>query len=120
MTRRKSLRRKTRLRALGNTAHARRERASWYMAFVATRPCIGRLLAVTGNECSAGRVYVHHAFGRRVADGDLKTIPLCEKHHREWHEHRGIFEGWDRDRRKTWSAWAVEFTRLEYTEELPF
>jgi hypothetical protein len=41
-------------------------------------------------------------------------------HHRDWHEHRGIFEGWSRERREAWKTWSVEFTRLEYNDEFPF
>lgn len=108
----KPLRRSKPLRARGKTKYARRERDFAYMGFVASRPCLARLLSVHWVGCE-GRIHVHHAFGRRVADSDLKTIPLCDKHHREWHEHRRLFEGWDRDRRNTWSLWAVEFTRLE-------
>lgn len=106
------LRRKTRLRPVGKTSHAKRPRDFEHMAWVSTRPCLARLLSARGLECE-GRIHVHHAFGRRVVDGDQKTIPLCDKHHREWHVHNGIFNDWDRARRQAWSTWAVSFTQLE-------
>ena len=110
------LKRKTRLRARGKTSHARRERDFGWMGRVAQMACIARLLNATGNTCD-GPVHVHHAFGRRVVDSDRKTIPLCRHHHECWHQHKGEFYTWDRDRRKHWSTWAVEFVRLELVGE---
>lgn len=109
---RKPLRRGKRLNRRGKTKHARRERDFEYMAWVSTRPCLARFQDATGSRCS-GRIHVHHAFGRRVADSDKKTIPLCDACHRAWHNHSGVFEGWDRERRHQWSLWAVEFTQIE-------
>lgn len=112
----KRLSRRTRLKARGKTSHARRHRDAAYMGKVAQLACLARLLNVQGNDCD-GAVQVHHAFGRRVVDADRKTIPLCRKHHIEdWHEHRGVFAGWDRERRQHWSTWAIEYTRLELGE----
>lgn len=107
------LRGKPMSRKRGKTAHARRPRDFAYMGFVASRPCLARLLGVQGNDCE-GRIVVHHAFGRRAANADRQTIPLCDGHHRAWHEHRGTFKGWDKERRRTWSRWAIEFTGLEH------
>lgn len=109
------LSRKTRLRARGNTSHARRPRDQEYMGKVAAMACLGRLLPATGYHCQ-GRVNVHHAFGRYATDSDRKTIPLCEACHRNYHNHSGVFAGWSKERRKTWSTWAVEFVRLEVGE----
>src|SRR5215218_3929929 len=109
------LKRYTRLRARGKTAHARRERDWVYMAFVRSRPCIARLLA-QGFECE-GRIEANHVGGRYGADSDRRCIPMCSKHHEDWTGRvggRGLFAGWPVSRRREWGAKAVEATLAAY------
>jgi hypothetical protein len=53
-----------------------------------------------------GRIEAHHA-GKHPGVGmkahDWTAIPLCTAHHRAWHRHEGPFDGWDKDKRRSWS-----------------
>lgn len=116
MLRRTPLRRKTRLRPRGKTAHARRERDWVYMAFVRSRPCIARLLVPTGNECE-GPIEADHIGGRYGQDSDRRCVPLCRKHHRQ---RTGVvggggpWAGWSLERKRAWGAGAIAATLAEY------
>jgi len=112
----KRLRRYSRLKAKGKTAHARRPRDFDYMGKVAKLPCVVReLYSVTmvDHACD-GRITVDHAFGRYRKDADRLTIPLCEKHHREKTGQvggGGFMAGWSLGRRRGWLSIAVAVTR---------
>lgn len=67
---RRPLQRKTRLRARGRTAHARRRREWDYMGEVAKLPCVILMLMERGPGDCDGRVEVDHASG---ADGGTRT-----------------------------------------------
>lgn len=108
----KGLARKSRLRRVGNTSHARRPRDFEYMGKVKQRPCLARLLDVRGVGCQ-GEVEAHHMFGRYGAESDRKCVPLCSGCHRHWHNASGPFAGWGKERRRVYALWSVEFTQLE-------
>ncbi len=106
------LKRYTRLKAKGNTSHAKRQRDFEYMAFVRSRPCIARLLVTGGYECE-GRIEADHVGGRYGQDSDRRCIPLCSLHHRQRTGvvgGRGLFAGWSLDRKREWGRQAVAET----------
>jgi len=96
----KPLKRKTRLRARGNTTYQRRPRKPAYMAWVRRQPCCARHLS----PC-IGRIDPDHA-GRKEAAfrkvSDRTCIPMCRRHHRERDEFSGAFRGWLRDEMRRW------------------
>lgn len=53
-----------------------------------------------------GNVEAHHSTGLGRGKGqrndDHTTIPLCHKHHQDFHSHRGKFFSWDREKRAHW------------------
>jgi hypothetical protein len=116
---RRPLRRHTRLKAKGNTSHARRPRDTDYMGKVAKLPCVVRelvshsVLAYNGCLCG-GRIEVNHIGGRYGVDSDRNTVPMCREHHRDWTGRvggGGYFAGWSPGRRRGWGAIAIAVTR---------
>lgn len=91
-----------------------------------TRPCPGSdpayLERVRGLPCRApagqvipsdypfhsGDVVAHHA-GPKV--NDSTAVPLCWKHHGEWHSANGAFKGWNKYARRMWAEVAIAETR---------
>ena len=47
--------------------------------------------------------------------GDDTAIPLCEKHHAEWHGASGTFRTMDKVDRRRWSDTAIQVTQARYT-----
>ena len=35
---------------------------------------------------------------------DTATMPLCQRHHREFHDLNGYFKGWTKDRLREWQG----------------
>lgn len=62
----------------------------------------------------------HHA-GRRpgiaMKASDHTTIPLCHRHHVEWHAAGGFCKGWDRARRRDWQDERIAETLHECSKE---
>jgi len=79
-----------------------------YLVWVRRQSCalFARCTEIEGPFCE-GRIHAHHA-GRRPGVGmkapDDTAIPLCEKHHRAWHDMTGIFAGLSKLERRRWSA----------------
>lgn len=123
------IKRYTRLKARRDRKRrSARQRDTEYMLRVKQLPCCA--YAPSDPACySAGKViHAHHAgqrAGGRKADDDT-CIPLCEEHHRNWHDARGRFYGWTRDQRRTWADARIAETRAKLArprgayEELSF
>lgn len=78
-----------------------------FMLWVKQQPC---LLAgdQSAGECR-GPIHAHHAGARpgvSMKAPDDTCIPLCERHHDDWHSCRGAFDV-TKDARREWAAWAV-------------
>jgi hypothetical protein len=61
--------------------------------------------------CGAIPSHAHHVtYSRGLGQKsyDSMVIPLCWKCHSEFHDARGHFEGWDRERRRAWQESALE------------
>lgn len=54
--------------------------------------------------------HAHHSTGAGMGQKspDLEAIPLCFKHHREFHEGKGVFEYWTRHYRRMWQEAQVD------------
>lgn len=83
------------------------ERLEWIRGL----PC-----ELRGNGCE-GRIDPHHRTGAGLAlrAPDDNAFPLCRKHHRERHDLRGYFEGWEKARVKLWELERVEKYQDMYT-----
>ena len=68
-----------------------------HLACIRRLPCCvcGTRRRVDPHHSTAGR-----AFSRKASDH--ATMPLCRRHHDEFHGARGHFEGWDRAKRRQW------------------
>lgn len=128
---RSGLNRTTRLRARGDTKHARRPRGDEYMAWISKQRCTvcrfwKRLHEASGartilNESDLkcdGRIDVDHA-GCRYTQGDgtrafdWTCIPLCRRHHQMRTANAGtpgqagIFSGYTREQHRRWCDAAI-------------
>jgi hypothetical protein len=87
-----------------------------YLDFVRSLPCFFN--GATISVCE-GRVHAHHA-GRRpgisMKAADDTAIPLCEKHHRAFHDHRPPFAGLTKFEKFAWSMRVVADTQGRYSE----
>jgi hypothetical protein len=61
-----------------------------------------------------GDVVAHHAGPK---SNDSTAVPLCHKHHQQWHDANGVFKGWIKQLRRTWAAMAIDATRLAVRAE---
>ncbi len=66
-------------------------RSEAYLAYVRRRPCClcGRSEGVEAHHWS------HHGGVMGAKVDDYRTVPLCQEHHRYWHDH-GVLPGHDR------------------------
>lgn len=107
MKRGQPLKRKTPLRPRGKGSYARRERDFDYMGQVKALPCSLAGVAAAG-PCS-GVVEADHMGERaafRKAD-DRTCAPLCQRHHRERTDVRGIFATMSKEERRAWCQLAI-------------
>ena len=108
MLRRSPLRRKR------TTPRRGPERDPAYLEFVRTQPCAARSAAV-GWECR-GPIHAHHAGARGLGQKcpDREAIPLCSRHHQEWHDGNGRFVGMGKAARRVFAAIAIDITQREH------
>lgn len=102
---RKPLARKTRLKARSTTRKRNGEDPA-YLEVVRQMPCFLEL----ARECE-GPIHAHHAIHRSQGGIDRDAIPLCQKHHREWHEASGYFYGLNKTERRLWAGAAISYTQ---------
>jgi hypothetical protein len=70
-----------------------------YVSWLHLRLCVG--VAIYGHVCH-GRIEQSHErkhTGLSLKAPPRRSVPMCSKLHQDWEQHRGPFEGWDRDRR---------------------
>ena len=114
MIRRTALRRRTWLKARGDTKYRRRERDLEFMTWVRRQPCIMRELPASDvlTFCS-GPVEADHmgarGLGQKADDGTC--VPMCRGHHRERTDHAGTFRPLTRDELRAWRAVVIERTQ---------
>ncbi len=63
-----------------------------------------------------GRIHAHHAGVRGLGQKapDNTCIPLCEKHHRAWHDVRSPFDEMGRRGRQEWRDAQIEWTQAQW------
>lgn len=90
-----------------------------YLQWIATQPCAARELR-PGPPC-AGGVVAHHAGRRGLSQRahDHTCIPLCDGHHRAYHEARAPFAAMGRDGRRAWADAEIECHRARHALPLP-
>jgi hypothetical protein len=97
-----------------------------YLAFLraqpcAVQPCVARSEAHHSTNAPAAQ---HEKSipgakrGKSQRADDAHAFPLCTKHHAEFHDARGFFEGWDRAQRASWQDFQVSFYRGKYESAL--
>ena len=52
----------------------------------------------------------HHSTGAGMGlkSSDREAMPLCWRCHRDFHDGKGVFDGWGRDARRVWQELQVE------------
>jgi hypothetical protein len=85
-----------------------------YLRRVSELPCCRPPVLIGPDASCEGPMHAHHAgkrpgVGRKAADDT--AIPLCSRHHAQWHEASGVFRYWTRDDRRRWASAAIEDTR---------
>jgi hypothetical protein len=88
-----------------------------YLAWVRTLPCVVGYPWFRAMNCCDGRIHAHHAIHRSQGGKDRDAIPLCEKHHRQWHEANGVFAEFSRLERFAWAVRAIAETRATHKRE---
>jgi hypothetical protein len=96
-----------------------------YLAWVRTQPCVldtnhHSVIHPWDGFCACeGRTHAHHA-GRKpgvaMKADDSTAIPLCDRHHRQWHDANGVFAGLTKLQRFAWSQRAIADTQGRYSE----
>ena len=66
-------------------------RSEPYLAYVRKHPC-----CLCGASPSEAHHWSHHGGVMGAKVDDYRTVPLCTKHHRHWHDH-GTLPGMERD-----------------------
>lgn len=116
-----------------STKYSRRERDLEFMRFVKRQPCFVRVLSplalaaelrpvvmptsVLATPCG-GPVEADHMGERGIGQkADDKTCaPLCQKHHRERHDHSGTFRPLTKAELRAWRARAIEHTQAAWSK----
>ena len=127
LLRKTPLARKTRLKPIGKSKHARRTRDHDFMAFI--RWCDCALKDVAGTTCSGGRIEADHVGERGGRPGaapaqrrtaDDTCIPMCgigndgNGHHWQRTNYRGYFKGWNGERMREWCDAKIRFYQNLY------
>lgn len=84
-----------------------------HLSFLRTLPCA---------FCQrTGPSEAHHSTAHRQGKGtkasDLDAFPLCAQHHRDFHDARGSFRGWDKAARRLWQRGMVALYRPKDSEQ---
>ena len=80
-----------------------------HLAFVRSLPCAncGRPPPSEAHHSTA------HRQGKGTKADDLDTFPLCTKCHRDFHDARGSFRSWGKDKRRAWQRNLVALYRAK-------
>ena len=81
-----------------------------YLEAVRKLPCLAPLdISMPAASMCEGPVVAHHAGPK---SNDSTGVPLCWKHHQNWHDLNGVFKGWMKSDRRLWADMAIAHTRL--------
>lgn len=83
-----------------------------YLDWIRSLPCW------VGGAC-LGAVQPHHrtGAGKALRSHDHETIPLCAKHHDDFHTLRGYFYGWTKADRRSWQSEAIDLLNAKHARE---
>lgn len=92
--------------------YAERPRLWEFMAFVRSMRCRAHDLG----GCD-GPIVAHHAGDRGLSHkaDDSTCIPLCDGHHKAWHDAQPPFRGWSKEQREQWSVAAMAATQAAWS-----
>lgn len=96
LLRKTALRRAKYLTSSRKTKQQLRQGDELWLRFVRSLPCC---------ICAAPPPsHPHHSTGAGMGmkARDRETMPLCFRHHRDFHDARGVFEHWTREERRVW------------------
>ncbi len=85
------------------------------MRFIRSQPC-----AMGTRDPCYGPIHAHHAgidHGKGQKDADNKCVPLCQKHHADWHGASGPFKTMRRDERRKWAADQILMMQNRFEQE---
>lgn len=84
-----------------------------HLALVRLLPCCAPSIGNPSADQHWGIICAHHRMGAGMArkSGDDETMPLCVRHHDDFHFARGVFKGWPRARRREWQSEMIAATR---------
>ena len=105
-----------------STSYSRRARDHDRMLAVKGMPCAllspGDAWPGPAPDACRGPIEAHHAgargLGRKASDDT--AIPMCDHHHDDFTERRGIFGGWPRGAARVWQDAMIERYRRIYDE----
>jgi hypothetical protein len=91
-----------------------------YITWVRQQACLARLLPGYAEPC-VGAVQAHHAGKKGVGmrAHDDTAIPLCLRHHQNWHDANGVFKGWGKSQRSEWAESQIEAVRRRFDKPRP-
>jgi hypothetical protein len=79
---------------------------SWLRALGCDAASAERPGASVDDRICYGPIHAHHSTGlgrgKSTKNSDHATIPLCMKHHSDFHSLTGLFRDWDRERIAAW------------------
>jgi hypothetical protein len=112
---RRPLSRKHPMRKRAPRRLARGEGDPAYMAFVRTLPCAVAAESMgPGFILCEGRMHAHHAVNRARGGKDDTCIPLCDRHHSQWHGATGVFRFLGKLQRFAWSMKQIAATQAAW------
>ncbi|MES1164180.1 MAG: hypothetical protein ABUR63_00365 [Verrucomicrobiota bacterium] len=79
-----------------------------------TLPCCARFLSPCRGRIEANHAGVKPGFALKCSD--FETLPKCSKHHRQWTEHAGVFEGWTKAFRRAWADENIAYTQRLFAD----
>lgn len=89
-----------------------------FMLWVKGQPCAaGDLEDGAERARCEGVIEAHHAglrHGMSTKADDRTCVPLCRRHHVEWHGATGPFKPWDREVRRAWAVKTIARTQARH------
>ena len=86
-----------------------------FIRWLRLQPCA---LATFCGDRSGPPHHARHNVGGGQRAHDSRAIPLCPKHHDDFHDGAGPFLGWDRQQRRDWMDQQIERWNNAYVRAL--
>lgn len=109
LLRKNSLRRKKFMSISRTTKRQNREGDPAYLSWIGSLPC---------SICdSKPPNHAHHSTGAGMGtkSHDREAMPMCWRHHRDFHDGKGIFDSWTREERRIWQELQVQRCQKLYS-----